>query len=258
MIDEVNVLVENYFKWLKDKTVLKRKENNWYTITTPYLDRHNDCLQIYVKVINDEILISDDGYTVSDLEMSGCDLTKGKRRALLESILLSFGIRNESGVLSVTASHQSFAQKKHNFLQAILAINDLFYLTPSLVNSVFYEDIARWMEISNIRHSQNVRFEGKSGFSHNFDFLIPHYKEAPERIVQTVNNVNKSTVESILFKWTDTKDAREKTGVKSNLYVILNDLEKPVLTRDVEAFKSYGIIACPWSKRDFYKAELAA
>ena len=37
-------LLNQYWKWLKEKTTL-RQINDWYEITTPYLDRHNDYLQ---------------------------------------------------------------------------------------------------------------------------------------------------------------------------------------------------------------------
>ena len=33
--------------WLKDKTTLREVDGEWVEITTPYLDRHNDALQIY-------------------------------------------------------------------------------------------------------------------------------------------------------------------------------------------------------------------
>jgi len=49
MIDEIQVLLDKYLQWLKDKTVL-RQVNDWVEITTPYLDRHNDYLQMYARL----------------------------------------------------------------------------------------------------------------------------------------------------------------------------------------------------------------
>ena len=34
--NEIDVLIENYFKWLKDKTVSKTINETWTEITTPY------------------------------------------------------------------------------------------------------------------------------------------------------------------------------------------------------------------------------
>jgi hypothetical protein len=48
MIEEIKILINEYSNWLKDKTALKEIAD-FVEITTPYLDRHNDYFQIYVK-----------------------------------------------------------------------------------------------------------------------------------------------------------------------------------------------------------------
>ena len=48
MIHEVQKLLDAYLAWLKDKTQL-RQVADWVEITTPYLDRNNDYLQIYAQ-----------------------------------------------------------------------------------------------------------------------------------------------------------------------------------------------------------------
>lgn len=48
MINEIQNLLDQYLAQLMDKTAL-RQVKDWIEITTPYLDRHNDYLQIYVK-----------------------------------------------------------------------------------------------------------------------------------------------------------------------------------------------------------------
>jgi len=72
--NEIDNLLTNYIKWLKDKTIVKQIREDWVEITTPYLDRHNDCLQIYAKKTDNGYLLTDDGYIISDLDNSGCML----------------------------------------------------------------------------------------------------------------------------------------------------------------------------------------
>lgn len=62
-------------------------------ITTPFLDRHNDRLQIYATKSNGHFALTDDGYVIQDLQSSGCELKTKKRRALLETTLN--GCRNK-------------------------------------------------------------------------------------------------------------------------------------------------------------------
>ncbi len=45
-MSEIDLLIDGYWRWLRDKTAIKQLKD-WTEITTPYLDRHNDYLQIY-------------------------------------------------------------------------------------------------------------------------------------------------------------------------------------------------------------------
>ncbi len=139
MINEIQELLDKYIAWLRDKTVL-RQVKDWIEITTPYLDRNNDYLQIYVKRDNGGFILTDDGYTIEDLRQSGCELDSKKRKDLLTLTLNGFGVKIDGGALIVHASSDNFALKKHNLVQAILAVNDLFYLAVPMVASLFLED----------------------------------------------------------------------------------------------------------------------
>ncbi|MDO8636673.1 MAG: DUF1828 domain-containing protein, partial [Dehalococcoidia bacterium] len=172
MIDEIKTLLDNYTSWLRDKTLL-RQVNDWVEITTPYLDRHNDLLQIYAKRSDSGYILTDDGYVIEDLEQSGCKLETAKRHALLKMTINGFGVQLNEKRLEIRTSVDNFALRKHNLLQAMLAVNDLFYLAEPMVASLFFEDVVSWLELSNIRYTPRVKFTGKSGYDHLFDFVIP-------------------------------------------------------------------------------------
>ena len=127
MIKDIQNLIDDYHVWLKDKTVLNQIDQ-WIEITTPYLDRHNDYLQIYVKKINGGFLLTDDGYIIDDLQQCGCKLDNQKNQELLQMTLSSFGVKKDGNELQVHASAESFASCKHNLVQAMLAVNDMFCL----------------------------------------------------------------------------------------------------------------------------------
>jgi hypothetical protein len=59
------------------------KTKDWVEITTPYIDRHNDYIQIYIKKSKDSFILTDDRYTIDDLLLSGVRLkfTKEKKVA---------------------------------------------------------------------------------------------------------------------------------------------------------------------------------
>jgi len=133
VISEVQELLDQYVAWVKDKSVLREVADS-VEITTPYLDRHNDYLQIYAKREEDSFILTDDGYTIGDLKMSGCRLESPKRQALLKMTLNGFGVQLHDSCLQVKASAGNFSLRKHNLIQAMLAVNDLFYLAELLLD----------------------------------------------------------------------------------------------------------------------------
>ena len=255
MIEEIRKLLDDYAAWLRDKTTLRQAPDNWVEITTPYLDRHNDYLQVYVRKQNGGFVFTDDGYVIEDLKHSGCKLDSSKRQDLLRMTLAGFGVQENDGRLEVSASGENFALRKHNLVQAMLAVNDLFFLAVPMVASLFYEDVVSWMDAADIRYTPNVKFTGKSGYDHLFDFVIPKSRKRPERIIQAITRPSRDTAEAVAFKWIDTKDVRSPD---SKAYALLNDQEQRVSQGVIEALDSYNVKAVTWSERERVREELAA
>ena len=255
MIEEIQRLLDDYMAWLKDKTTLRKVSNEWVEITTPHLDRHNDYLQIYARKQNAGFVLTDDGYVIQDLEHSGCRLDTQKRQDLLRVTLAGFGVQNRNGVLEIHASPDDFALRKHNLIQAMLAVNDLFYLAVPMVASLFYEDVVAWLDLNEIRYTPKVKFTGISGYDHMFDFVVPKSRTQPERIILAVNRPSRDTAEAATFKWFDTKNVRPPD---SRAYALLNDQDQTVPMSTVEALRNYDLMPVLWSKRDAVREELAA
>ena len=140
MIQDVQTLLDAYISWLKDKTQL-RQVDDWIEITTPYLDLNNDYLQIYARKENCAYVLTDDGQTIGDLEQTGCKLNSSKRQDLLKMTLNGFGVQLNNQRLEVHTSPDNFALRKHNLVQAMLAVNDMFYLSVFMVPSLFYKNV---------------------------------------------------------------------------------------------------------------------
>ena len=251
---EIEALLNAYWDWLRDRTTV-REIGDWAEITTPFLDRHNDYLQIYARHENDGYVLTDDSYTVVDLEQSGCALDTPKRQSLLRATLNGFGVQSNGKALEVHATSRNFALKKHNLVQAMLAVNDLFYLASPVVESFFYEDVAAWLDMESVRYTPQVKFTGVSGFDHLFDFVIPKSAEQPERVVRTINRPVRQAAQTVAFAWVDTKDIRTSD---SRAYAILNDVGGRVSGAVLDALTSYGVQAVPWSRREEAAVELTA
>ncbi len=255
-VQEIESLLSNYRAWLKDKTSLREVNGSWVEITTPYLDRHNDALQIYARSQNGGYILTDDSYTVRDLEASGCNLNSEKRRALLNMTLNGFGVRMNAEALEVHASAENFPSRKHNLIQAMLAVNDLFYLASPFVHSLFFEDVVAWLDASAVRYTPKVKFTGTSGFDHLFDFVIPKSaRKQPERIIQAINKPTRDSAEAFIYAWSDTREVRFPD---SKAYAVLNDGAQPVSSGVLDALRNYKIEPVVFSRRFDMTEELAA
>jgi len=251
MTQDIKNLVDDYLKWLKKKISIKQF-GDWTEITTPFVDRHNDLLQIYAKEENGEIILTDDGYIINDLENSGCLLNTPKRKALLQTVLNGFGIELNNESLYAIANKNNFSLKKHSLLQAMLSINDLFSLAESNIISLFFEDVEKWLDENYVRYTPSVKLTGKSRYDHYFDFVIPRSREHPERVLQVITNPSRSTAESFAWAWIDTKEVRR---VEAKAYAVLND-KKPISQSVIEALRSYEVTPVTWSNRGDFLPEL--
>lgn len=253
-VAEIEKLLKDYRDWLKDKTTLRQINGSWVEITTPYLDRHNDALQIYARTEDGALVLTDDSYIIHDLEASGCKLDTQKRKDLLQMTLNGFGVKLNHEAIEVQATPENFPLRKHNLIQAMLAVNDLFYLAKPVVESLFYEDVVTWLDANDIRYTPSVKFTGISGYDHHFHFAIPKSKKQPERIVQAITRPNRDNALLFINAWGDTRQVRSSD---SKAYAVLND-EQPISGAVIEAFRNYDIRPVAWTDRIDVLTELAA
>ncbi|MBI4669490.1 MAG: DUF1829 domain-containing protein [Elusimicrobia bacterium] len=246
-------LVEEYVGWLRKGLSVEKLEEAC-ELTTPFLDRHNDHLQIYAVKRDGKIMLSDDGYVLSDLRTSGLDLNTPKREAVLDAVLNGFGVRTDGRQILVEASQRNLGQRLHALVQAMLAVNDMFVMAQPRVAGFFWEDVKAFLDQHQIRYSPRVKISGRSGFDHAIDFLIPKSPTRPERFIQAINAPNKNTIGTYLFALGDTRNAR---GNGSEAYAFLNDHEREVGGDVIEALEAYQVKPALWSKRKDHLNALA-
>jgi hypothetical protein len=254
-MNDIERLLETYWAWLRERMSV-REVGNWTEITTPYLDRHNDYIQLYAKREDDRIRITDGGETLADLAQSGFGMRSEKRQDILRYILNGFGVKiGEDQSIFVDADDHNFALKKHNLVQALLSVNDMFFLAAPTVEALFFEDVAKWLDSIGSRYTERVKFSGRSGFDYVFDFVLPKSPREPERIVRAINNPTKATAQNFILAWLDTKETRPINSVP---LAILNDNLKSPPEEVEDALSVYGIRPLSWKRREEYHDLLAA
>jgi len=251
---DCNRMVESYLQWLRSNMSVC-KVGDACEITTPFLDRHNDFVQFYVQRDNGRFRLSDDGYTIRDLEQSGVDFSSPRRSQLLEVALNGFGVAKKGDELFVEARFDELPQKQHALLQAILSVNDMFMTGRPLVETLFHEDVEQYLRGHKVRFTPNVQFIGQSHLMHRFDFVVPASDDAPERIIRAINRPNRESITSLLFAWSDTKQVRP---ANSKAYAFLNDGERAPAATLLGALREYGVVPVVWTGREEFANRLAA
>ena len=202
-------LVGSYHSWLQSNLTCGQ-ENGAFQMTTPFRDNHNDRIQIYVIPGQDKLLLTDDGYTLSDLALSGIEISTKKRQEIFDTIIRSYGVTLDSDdSLTIQADSGNFPQKVHDLIQAIISVCDLQYLSRPHIQSLFHEDVEQLLRENDIPIVPDVRFVGKSGLYQSFDFAIPGTRTRPEQIIKLISNIRKDRIGALIFEWNDVQEIRK-------------------------------------------------
>lgn len=248
--------MDDYYNWLREKTFIQKDSNtDWFLINTPFVGAFNDTIEIYAQKKGNHLRLSDNGETMSNLELQGLHTQGSKRRrAILDTILLNYGVRAESDELTIEANIENFSQSKHNFLSAIIEINDLYVLAKHNVASIFKEDVRTYLDSQDIIYTPDFISKGATGLEFNFDFQIAQKNK--EIVIKSFNTVNKSNLSTFLFSWDDIKPVREKI-TKKDVYAIaiINNIDKEVRTEFLDALKAKNADYILWSERESEKSK---
>ena len=119
-----------------------------YRVFTPFQFEDGDHLAIVFKREGSTWVLSDEGHTYMHLtyELDERDLHKGTREKIITNALSVFAVEDRDGELVLTIPDQRYGDALYNFVQALLKITDVTYLSRERVRSTFLEDFRALME----------------------------------------------------------------------------------------------------------------
>ena len=247
----IDKLINDYYSFLRQKTVITElPSSEWIEISTPFTDVFNDTIEIYAKRANGKIILSDDGRTLKNLELSGVEISRShNRNEMFEKILLNYGVRLENKELITEATENTFPQKKFNLLAAVSEANDLYVLAKHTVAGLFREDVKAYLDEQGLIYTPYFLSKGSIGLEFTFDFQIA-YRQT-ELLIKSFNTINKLNLPHFLFTWDDVKQVREKqTGKKIIGLAIINNEDREVKSEYLEALQNKGAEFILWTERN--------
>jgi len=119
-----------------------------YRISVPFTFNDGDCLVIVLKQVGDQWVLSDEGHTYMHLAYSieASRLEYGTRRQMIVQALRMFQVQERGGELVLPIEDNDYAEALWSFVQALLKIIDVTYLSQERVRSTFLEDFQAFFE----------------------------------------------------------------------------------------------------------------
>ena len=143
--------IERDFKnKVSEKLSLSPEGIDRYRVFTPFMFEDGDHLSILLKRMNGGWMLSDEGHTYMHLtyDLEEKDLQKGTRQKIITNALSMFSVQDKEGELLIPIQNGRYGDALYNFVQALLKITDVTYLSRERVRSTFMEDFRAFMEES--------------------------------------------------------------------------------------------------------------
>lgn len=249
----IDDIIANYYKWLKDNTTYSLDSaSGWYRIITPFVGLFNDPIEIYLKKEGDNILLSDDGMTIENLELCGVDISRSdKRKEWVNFICANYGIKiGDNKELQVNTTMADIVQRKHNLICAIEELSALELTAKHTIASLFREEVQKLLIEQDVIFTPQFIAKGSTGIDFTFDFQIAGRKT--ETVIKAFNSLNKMNVPNFLFSWDDIKQNRERiTGKALTGLAIVNDADNDIKSEYLTALRNKGADYILWSERTF-------
>lgn len=247
----INSLMSDYYAFLKEKTLVSNcNSSDWVEISTPFVGLFNDAVDIYVRKDGKKIILSDDGNTLRNLELSGLEISRSpKRKEILDRILINYGVHISNDELTTEATKRDFPQKKLNLISAISETSDMYFLAKHTVASVFKEDVKAYLDEKELIYTPYFISKGSTGLEFTFDFQIAYRNT--EIIIKSFNSVSKLNLPHFLFTWEDIKKVREQQTQKEIIgLAVINDIDREISEEFLSALDSKGAQHILWSQRN--------
>lgn len=145
---ELEAIVKDFRSKVCDQLRLMQEGENRFRVFTPFMFEDGDHLAIVLKREREHWMLSDEGHTYMHLtyDLEEKDLRMGTRQKIITNALSAFSVTDSSGELLIPIKNGQYGNALYSFVQAILKIADVTFLTRERVRSTFLDDFQAFIE----------------------------------------------------------------------------------------------------------------
>ncbi|GBD96916.1 MAG TPA: DUF1828 domain-containing protein [Nitrospirae bacterium] len=152
-----NAIEREFREKVSSKIRLASEGIDRFRVFTPFLFEDGDHLAIVLKRENSKWVLSDEGHTYMHLtyDIDEKDLQRGTRQKIITNALSAFSVEDRDGELVVTIENNRYGDALYSYIQALLKITDVSYLSRERVRSTFLEDFRAFIS-ENVPEERRV------------------------------------------------------------------------------------------------------
>ena len=138
----INTIEQDFIDKISAKVRLLADGKERFRVLTPFQFEDGDQLVIVLKKVGERWILSDEAHTYMHLtyDIDEKLLHSGTRRKLISNALSTFDVEEHNGELILDVSDARYGDALYDFVQALLKIIDVTYLSKERVQSTFMDD----------------------------------------------------------------------------------------------------------------------
>ena len=138
----IKTIEQDFHEKVSAKVRLTAEGMERFRVFTPFLFEDGDHLPIILKKKGSQWVLSDEAHTYMHLtyDIDERDLHGGTRQKIISNALSTFQIEDRDGELVLEVPDARYGDALYSFVQALLKISDVSYLSRERVRSTFMED----------------------------------------------------------------------------------------------------------------------
>ena len=138
----IETIEQDFHRKVSQKIRLSREGIERFRVFTPFLFDDGDHLAIVLQKQGTRWVLSDEAHTFMHLtrDVEETDLHRGIRQTSIFNALSTFGIEDQGGELVLEVPEERFGDALYSFVQGLLKITDVAFLSREPVRCTFMED----------------------------------------------------------------------------------------------------------------------
>jgi hypothetical protein len=118
-----------------------------YRVFTPFMFDDGDHLSIVMRSEGGSWVLADEGHTFMHItyDMEEKDLQRGTRQKIISDALSAFAVQDRDGELLLPIIEERYGDALYSYVQALLKISDISFLSRERARSTFLDDFQAFM-----------------------------------------------------------------------------------------------------------------